>query len=70
MEGFDTLTELALDMSWSWNHATDEVWRQHDPVLRKPANIIEAQQALYYRAKCNQNARRGQYDSAMDLVQK
>jgi starch phosphorylase len=33
IEGFDTLTELALDMSWSWDHATDEVWRQLDPVL-------------------------------------
>ncbi len=33
IEGFDTLTELALDMSWSWNHATDDVWRQLDPVL-------------------------------------
>ena len=33
VEGFDTLTELALDMSWSWNHTTDEVWRQLDPVL-------------------------------------
>ena len=33
MDGFDSLTELALDMSWSWNHATDEVWRQLDPGL-------------------------------------
>ena len=33
IEGFDTLAELALDMRWSWNHATDEVWRQLDPVL-------------------------------------
>ena len=33
VEGFDCLTELALDMRWSWNHATDEVWRQLDPVL-------------------------------------
>ena len=31
--GFDSLAELALDMRWSWNHATDEVWRQLDPVL-------------------------------------
>ena len=31
--GFDSLTELALDMRWSWNHATDQVWRQLDPVL-------------------------------------
>jgi fructose-bisphosphate aldolase class I len=37
--------------------------------LGKPVNVIAAQQALYYRAKCNQNARRGQYDTAMDLVQ-
>jgi starch phosphorylase len=33
IEGFDALAELALDMRWSWNHATDEVWRQLDPSL-------------------------------------
>jgi len=33
IEGFDSLAELALDMQWSWNHATDEVWRQLDPRL-------------------------------------
>ena len=33
IEGFDSLAELALDMRWSWNHATDEVWRQLDPAL-------------------------------------
>ena len=32
-EGFDALAELALDMYWSWNHATDEVWRQLDAAL-------------------------------------
>jgi starch phosphorylase len=31
--GFDSLAELALNMRWSWNHATDEVWRQLDPIL-------------------------------------
>jgi starch phosphorylase len=31
--GFDSLRELALNMRWSWNHATDEVWRQLDPKL-------------------------------------
>ena len=30
VEGFDALTELALDMRWSWNHSADEVWRQLD----------------------------------------
>jgi glycogen phosphorylase len=33
IEGFDSLAELALDMHWSWNHATDAVWRQLDPEL-------------------------------------
>jgi len=33
IEGFDSLAELALDLRWSWNHATDEVWRQLDPYL-------------------------------------
>jgi starch phosphorylase len=33
IEGFDALAELALDMSSSWNHATDQVWRELDPVL-------------------------------------
>jgi glycogen phosphorylase len=33
IEGFNSLAELALDMWWSWNHATDEVWRQLDPEL-------------------------------------
>jgi starch phosphorylase len=33
IEGFDSLAELALDMRWSWNHATDGVWRRLDPEL-------------------------------------
>ncbi len=33
IDGFDSLAELALDMQWSWNHVTDEVWRQLDPRL-------------------------------------
>jgi glycogen phosphorylase len=33
IEGFDSLAELALDLSSSWNHATDEVWRRLDPIL-------------------------------------
>ena len=33
VEGYDSLAELALDLRWSWNHATDDVWRQLDPAL-------------------------------------
>lgn len=31
--GFDSLAELALDMRWSWNHATDGLWQRLDPEL-------------------------------------
>lgn len=33
VEGFEALAELALDLRWSWNHATDQIWRELDPVL-------------------------------------
>jgi len=33
IDGFDSLKELALDMRWSWNHATDGVWQRIDPEL-------------------------------------
>ena len=33
IDGFDSLAELALNLRWSWNHATDEVWRQLDSEL-------------------------------------
>jgi starch phosphorylase len=33
IEGFDSLSELALDMRSAWNHASDDVWRQLDPQL-------------------------------------
>jgi len=33
IEGFNALAELALDLRSSWNHATDHVWRQLDPIL-------------------------------------
>ena len=25
--------QLALDLRWSWNHATDAVWRELEPEL-------------------------------------
>jgi starch phosphorylase len=33
VEGIDSLAELTLDLNWSWNHRTDEVWRLLDPTL-------------------------------------
>ncbi len=31
--GFDQLASLALDMRWSWNHASDSLWRKLDTEL-------------------------------------
>ena len=31
--GLDALTELAMDLRWSWNHSADELWRRLDPAL-------------------------------------
>ena len=31
--GIKTLTELALDLRWAWDHSADELWAQLDPEL-------------------------------------
>tara|TARA_R110002049_G_scaffold218843_1_gene390471 strand:+ start:4660 stop:7200 length:2541 start_codon:yes stop_codon:yes gene_type:complete len=33
IKGIDALIELALNIRWSWNHASDELWQQLDPEL-------------------------------------
>ena len=33
IDGFDCLAELALNLRWSWNHSSDELWRQLDSEL-------------------------------------
>ena len=33
IDGFDSLAELALNLRWSWNHSSDELWRQLDSEL-------------------------------------
>lgn len=32
-EGLEGLSELALDLRWSWNHAADKLWKYMDPEL-------------------------------------
>ena len=33
MDTADVLTELALDLRWSFNHSTDKLWERLDPEL-------------------------------------
>jgi glycogen phosphorylase len=44
--GFDSLARLALDLRASWNHCTDEVWRQLDPaqweLTHNPWGLLQA----------------------------
>ena len=64
VEGFESLVDLALDMRWSWNHATDEVWRQLDPVLwdltHHPCDVLQtvSREKLAARLPIRYSARR------------
>ncbi len=44
--GLAALTELALDMRWSWNHAADAVWRDLDPtqweLTHHPSDVLQS----------------------------
>jgi starch phosphorylase len=33
VDGYESLAALALNLRWAWNHGTDFVWKQLDPVL-------------------------------------
>ena len=33
VEGMDELVELALNLHWCWNHASDEIWKNLDAEL-------------------------------------
>src|ERR1022692_2266621 len=44
-EGSDALTELAMDLRWTWNHCSDELWQRLDPALwettRHPSVVLQ-----------------------------
>ncbi len=44
-QGMDALTELAMDLRWSWNHSSDELWQRLDPELwaltRHPNAVLQ-----------------------------
>jgi starch phosphorylase len=33
IDGFDSLAELALDLRWTWNHCTDDIWEKLAPEI-------------------------------------
>jgi fructose-bisphosphate aldolase class I len=57
--------EIPWELSFSYGRALQqpalEIWKGKD------TNTLEAQKALYHRAKCNFSARRGEYNPAMEI---
>jgi len=51
------LWSLAFSFARAIQQPALEIWQG------KETNVLEAQQALYHRAKCNRDARRGEYNS-------
>ena len=43
--GREALTELAMDLRWTWNHSMDELWRRLDPALwaltHHPSTVLQ-----------------------------
>ncbi|MGN6627234.1 MAG: alpha-glucan family phosphorylase [Tepidisphaeraceae bacterium] len=63
------LTQLALDLRWSWNHAADELWRRLDPKLweltRNPWVILHTISRNTLRAALDDPAFCGQLESML-----
>jgi fructose-bisphosphate aldolase class I len=57
-------SRLPWELSFSFGRAIQqpalEIWHGEE------SRVLEAQQALYHRARCNRDARRGEYTAAMD----
>jgi len=51
---------VAFSFSRAIQQPALEIWKGQE------ANVLAAQQALYHRARCNQAARRGEYNAAME----
>jgi fructose-bisphosphate aldolase class I len=51
---------LAFSFARAIQQPALELWKGQE------ANVLAAQQALYYRARCNQAARRGEYNAGME----
>src|ERR1051326_6246148 len=53
---------LAFSFARALQQPALEIWRGDD------AHVLDAQQALLHRARCNRSARRGEYSAAMESV--
>ena len=62
-KGLEGLTELALDLRWTWSHFSDRLWERLDPVAwdrtANPYFILQSvSQARLEEAACDQDLKR------------
>lgn len=69
--GFDSLAELALDMRWSWSHASDELWQQLNPALwqltHNPWVVIQSTSRDQIERCVNEPAFRAKVDALLQM---
>ena len=74
MDITDELTKLALDLSWSWNHSADEVWKQLDPELWEltgnPWLILQLMSPRKIEAAIDATSRRRVHELLTELTEK
>jgi alpha-glucan phosphorylase-like protein len=66
----DALTELALDLRWSWHHGTDELWSQLEPELwtltRNPWVVLQVASATKVEEMLARPAHRERVDQLLE----
>jgi starch phosphorylase len=69
IDGLDLLAELAFNLHWSWNHESDELWRQLDAGLwentQNPWLILQTVSRARLQAALSNPAFRGVVDSLL-----
>ena len=74
VEGFDSLTELALNMRWSWNHEADQLWKELDPDLwnltRNPWVVLQTVSREQLEKKMKLPSFRDKIAELMDFKEK
>lgn len=66
-EGFAALTELALDLRWSWDHSSDEMWQMLNPELwaatRSPWVVLQTVSRQHLQTIMKKKAFRSKIES-------
>jgi len=70
IDGFDSLSELTLDMRWSWDHAADEIWQKLDPSLwdltHNPWVVLQTVSRDHFKSVMNDPEFRSKIDALVN----